>query len=136
MLHVLIADDDPVYRQLLETLLKQWNFRITLVCNGQEAMDAIERDPSIQLAVLDWNMPVMDGYEVCRQVKSDLSKNLYIILITGSRYKDEIINVLVAGADDYILKPFDAMDLKIRVRSAMRIINLEKELNSLRAMAL
>jgi len=134
-MHVLIADDDPVYRQLMEDLLRQWGIRTTVVSDGDEAWTAIQRDWTLDVAILDWMMPGMDGYEVCRRIKEDKSREVYIILITGSRLKDEIIKVLVAGADDYILKPFEALDLKVRFRNTMTILALRSEIAELRQMA-
>ncbi len=133
-MHVLIADDDPVYRNLLDDLLGQWcGFDVTCACDGQEAWEAIERDPTVQLAILDWMMPGMDGYQICQRLKSDdATADVYTILVTGSQLKDEVIKVLVAGADDYIIKPFDPLDLRIRVRAAMRIITLRAEVAELR----
>ncbi len=128
-MRVLIADDDPVYRSLLGDLLEQWEFEVQCTADGQEAWEALRRDPTIKLAVLDWMMPGIDGYEVCHRIKQDPTKShIYTILVTGSRLKDEIIKVLVAGADDYIIKPFEPLDLRMRIRAAMRIINLEAEL--------
>lgn len=131
-MHVLIADDDPVYRTFVEDLLGQWKFEVTSACDGNEAWEAVEGNETIKLVILDWIMPRMDGHEVCRKLKDSLSRDVYTILITGSRLKEEVIKVLVSGADDYISKPFDAVDLKIHVRTAMRIINLEAEVAELR----
>lgn len=131
-MHVLIADDDPVYRGLLEEFLQDWGFEITSVCDGSEAWEAIHSDPTIELAILDWVMPRMDGYEVCQKLKDEGGKHVYTILITGSRLKEDVIKVLIAGADDYIIKPFEATDLKIHLRNATRIINLTSEVAELR----
>ena len=131
-MHILIADDDPIYRDCLEGLLKDWRFEVTTTCNGQEAWDAFQRDRGIQLAILDWMMPEIDGYELCQRLKQERDNDIYIILLTSSRLKEEIIKVLIAGADDYIIKPFEAMDLKIRLRTAMRILSLEAEVAELR----
>ncbi len=74
-------------------------------------------------------MPQMDGFEVCRRIRQMHPEgDFYIILLTGSRQKEEIIKVLVAGADDYLLKPFDPLDLKIRLRAARRILDLQSAL--------
>lgn len=131
-MYVLIADDDPVYRTILKELLTGWDFEVTVVTNGREALDAIRGDPAIRLAVLDWMMPEVNGFEVCRRLKQDDARDIYVILVTGSRNRKQIIRVLVAGADDYLLKPFESMDLKIRLRGALRIIELENEVWRLR----
>ena len=135
-MRILIADDDPVYRTLLGDLLVQWGFDVVLTCDGQEASEAIQADPDIDLAVLDWMMPGKDGYELCREIKQDPARqDLYIIIITGSRCRDQLLKVVVAGADDYILKPFEPLDLKIRLHAAKRIIDLRAELAQLRRSA-
>jgi DNA-binding response OmpR family regulator len=132
-MHVLIAEDDPVYRALLEELLSSWGYDVVKADDGQQAWEAIQSRDDIQIAVLDWLMPELDGYEVCRRIRQDSRRQgLYTILVTGHRERDEIVKVLVAGADDYILKPFEPLDLKIRLRVAMRVINLEAELAELR----
>lgn len=131
-MHVLIADDDPVYQQLVDDLLNQWGITTTLVPDGEQAWDAFQRDKTIDVAILDWMMPGLDGFEVCQRIKQDPSREVYIILITGSRLKEEIIRVLIAGADDYIMKPFEALDLKVRLRNAMTILALRAEVAELR----
>ncbi len=123
---ILIADDDPVYRSLLESMLKQWGYEVIVACDGKEAMEVLSQPDAPMLVIIDWMMPEMDGFEVCRQVRQlRPESNCYIILLTGSRQKEEIIKVLVAGADDYLLKPFDPLDLKIHLRAARRIIDLQ-----------
>jgi len=132
-MHVLIADDDAVYRAFLQDLLRKWGYDVTVTCDGGEAWRAVQDEPQINVAILDWMMPGMDGYEVCRKIKNDLvERDIYTILITGSRLKGDMIKVLVAGADDYIIKPFEPLDLKIRLRAAIRIIHLEAEAAELR----
>ena len=133
-MHVLIADDDAVYRTFLQNLLRKWRYDVTVTCDGGEAWRAIQEKPQINVAILDWTMPEINGYEVCRKIKNDLvGRDIYTILITGSGLKSDMIKVLVAGADDYIIKPFDPLDLKIRLRAAIRIIHLEEEAAELRS---
>ena len=135
-MRILIADDDPVYQTLLEDLLEQWGFDVVVTCDGNEAYEAIQRDGTIELAIIDWMMPEMDGYAVCRRIKQDSStENLYIIMLTGNKLKGDIIKVLVAGADDYIIKPFEPLDLKIRIHAARRILDLQAELAELQKSA-
>ncbi|MDY6913347.1 MAG: response regulator transcription factor [Planctomycetota bacterium] len=135
-MRVLIADDDPVYQILLEDLLKQWGFDVVVTGDGSEAYQAIRQDKAIKLAILDWMMPGTDGYAVCRLIKEDQSRqNVYIIMLTGDRLKDDIVKVLVAGADDYLIKPFEPLDLKIRLHTARRILDLQAEVAELRQSA-
>jgi DNA-binding response OmpR family regulator len=126
---ILIADDDAVYRSLLERMLKQWEYEVIVTCDGQEALDVLHGPDPPKLLIVDWMMPHVDGFEVCRRIRQESPESdFYIILLTGSRMKEEIIKALVAGADDYLLKPFDPLDLKIRLRAARRIIDLQSAL--------
>jgi DNA-binding response OmpR family regulator len=133
-MQVLIADDDPVYRGLMEDLLKQWNFDVLVASDGAEAWELIQQNPSIKIAILDWMMPNMDGYEVCRNIKEGRHRDIHTVLVTGSRFKSEIIRVLVVGADDFVMKPFEAMDLKIRLRTAVTIVTMRSEIAELQSM--
>ena len=132
-MHVLIADDDPVYQSLLSGLLSEWRFQITTAGDGLEAWEAIQRDPTIRLAILDWLMPGMDGFQVCTKARNQgPNEDLYILIVTGSSTRDDIMKVVVAGADDYLIKPFQPFDLKIRLRNAIRILQLQEEAAALR----
>ena len=78
-------------------------------------------------------MPEVDGFEVARTIRSEkLGKDVYVLMITGNRKKEDMMQVLVCGADDYLIKPFDPMDLKIHLRSAMRIVHLREEIDALK----
>ena len=132
-MRVLIADDDPIYRGMVEELLSEWGMQVTTADDGQSAWRAMQNDPEIELAILDWMMPGMQGDEVCQQIKLQGDRDVFVLLITGSRNREEITKVLVAGADDYVLKPFEAIDLKIRVRNAMRTLRLLEEIRALQA---
>ena len=128
-MRVLIADDEPVYQVLLQELFEAWGFEVVVARDGNEAWELLQADPEIRMATLDWMMPGMDGYQVCARAREQASRDLYILLITGGARKQDLDRVLVVGADDYLLKPFEALDLKIRVRTAMRIMSLQDELN-------
>ena len=128
-MQILVADDDPVYRSLLQGLLEESHFEVVLACDGAEAWEVLQRPDAPTLALLDWNMPGMEGYEVCRKVrqaKGDSSP--YILMVTSNSSREELLKVLVAGADDYLLKPFEPLDLKIRLRTAVRILSLQDRL--------
>jgi len=132
-MRVLVADDDPTYRTLLGQLLASWDFEAVLVADGVQALEALRRDRRLRLVILDWEMPGADGFEVAKTIRSEKGDaGPYILMITGSRKKQELIRVLVCGADDYLIKPFDPMDLKIHLRSAMRILHLQEEVDALR----
>ncbi|MFW6133042.1 MAG: response regulator [Planctomycetota bacterium] len=132
-MRVLIADDDATYRQWLEMLLSGWDFEPETVSDGQQAMAALRRPDAPRLVILDWCMPEADGFEVARFLRGQHhTSDAYVLMITGSRSKDDMLQVLVCGADDYLIKPFDPMDLKIHLRAATRILHLQAELANLR----
>jgi len=131
-MRVLVADDDPVYRSLLSQLFNEWHFEVELAGDGVEAWEILQGEDPPRLVVLDWMMPNMDGFEVCKKIRSEPGcKNTYVLIMTSSRKKAEIMKVVVAGADDYLIKPFDPMDLKIHLRSAIRVLKLQEELDKL-----
>ena len=132
-MHVLIADDDPVCRTFLEDLAKGWGFTVSLAQDGEEALAGVRATPSPDILVLDWMMPKLDGYEVCRRLKQSMGQAIYIIMITGGGLKEDLIKPLVAGADDFIVKPFEGIDLKLHLRNAVTIIKLRAENAELRA---
>ncbi len=125
-MHILIADDDAFYRALLEGFLKEWRFRVTAACNGGEAWEAIQRDRTIKLAILNWMMPVLDGYEICRRLTKAGREDIYTILVIGNRFKGEIVKALIPAANDYLTKPFGPRELKIRLRSAMGAMHVRQ----------
>lgn len=130
-MRVLVADDDPVCRALVGELVTPWGFEVTTATDGVEAMGVLRRPDPPPLVILDWNMPRMDGFEVCCAVRRSMGGDrTYILLVTGSRNRDDLMKVVVAGADDYLTKPFEPADLKIRLRTAVRIIHMQEELAS------
>jgi two-component system cell cycle response regulator len=132
-MNVLIADDDVVSRRLLQVSLSQAGYQVETAANGAEALRALQESDRHRLAVLDWMMPEMDGVEVCRAVRK-LAREpyIYIILLTAKEQQDEIVEGLEAGADDYITKPFDLHELKARLRSGKRILELQEQIVSAR----
>ena len=130
-MHILIADDDPVYRTFIEELVSKWGFTVSLACDGKEALEALDATPKPDAVLLDWMMPEIDGFEVCRRIKQSEHKDTYVIMITGISKKNDLIKVLVAGADDYIGKPFEPIDLQIHLRNAVAMLTLRTELAEL-----
>jgi len=126
---VLIAEDDPLFRRILERWFQQWDYRVTAVENGLDAWEVLQRDDAPQLAILDWMMPGMDGIELCRRIRSrDQSPYRYVLLLTAKDDKQDVIAGLEAGADDYLTKPFDVDELRARVRAGKRILDLQAAL--------
>lgn len=127
---VLIVDDDPLMLRLLEASLTKWGHDILIARDGLQARSLIaDRDNCVSMVLLDREMPGMDGLELCRQVRqSDRGDYVYIILLTAHREKDDIVAGLDAGADDYVTKPFNPEELRVRLKAGLRIIRLEREL--------
>ena len=126
---VLIAEDDLVSRRILESTLAKWGYDVVVCSNGAEAWQALQNEGAPQLAILDWMMPAMAGVEICRQVrKQPKGPYVYILLLTAKSRKEEIIEGMEAGADDYLAKPFDIQELKVRLHAGKRILDLQAEL--------
>ena len=118
---ILVAEDDPVSRILISTRLTKWGYEVVLRNDGAEAM-AVLREPNPPcLAILDGSMPNMDGLEICRRVR-EAEKMVYIILLTARDSKENVVEGLRAGADDYLIKPFHAEELHARILTGLRIM--------------
>jgi DNA-binding response OmpR family regulator len=125
---VVIADDDSVSRELVSTTVDQWGFHTVVTQDGHEAMAAIRAEKGPVVAILDWMMPGMDGLEVCRRVRQT-GKPVHIILLTVRATKENLVEALESGADDYLVKPFDKNELHARIHVGMRILNLQNALS-------
>jgi two-component system cell cycle response regulator len=126
---VLVAEDDVVFRRILESMLGKWDYDVVTASDGIEAWEILQAADAPQLALLDWMMPGLDGTEICRRVRQGPAEPyIYIILLTARGQRGDMIAGLDAGADDYITKPFDPMELKGRVRAGIRILNLQSDL--------
>jgi len=128
-MHALIADDDRMAREILRRTLTRMGFDVTAVVDGAEAWQHLEGVAVPTLAVLDWMMPLMDGPEVLRRVRRERPlANLYLILLTALESRRDVITGLDAGADDYIVKPFDPDELRARVQVGVRVVTLQERL--------
>jgi two-component system cell cycle response regulator len=126
---VLIADDDPVSRRLLQVTLSNSGYETAIAVDGVEALRMLEEKDSPRLVILDWIMPNMDGVEVCRTIRRRTAEPYsYVILLTVKGQQREIVEGLESGADDYITKPFDLLELKARLRAGRRILELQDQL--------
>ena len=131
---VLIAEDEPVSRRLLESFLRKWGYDVLVTCDGSEAWEALQETDSPNLVVSDWMMPETDGLELCRKIRGmDRSGYNYFILLTAKGRKNDVIQGLEAGADDFLIKPFDKEELQYRIRIGERIIELERRVMDLAA---
>jgi DNA-binding response OmpR family regulator len=128
-MRVLVAEDNPVVQSLLRSLLTKWGYEVVLVRSGAEAWEVLQQDAGVRLAILDWMMPGLDGIEVCRRVRAQPgNRYVYVILLSARAEQEDIVQALEAGADDYITKPFHAGELRARMRSAVRVVQLEESL--------
>ena len=125
---VLIADDEPVSRRLLEATLASKGYKVVTAGDGLEAWRVLQDTNAPSLAILDWMMPGMDGVDVCRRVRSTPGlKVIYIILLTV-KGREHVVEGLQAGADDYITKPFDPAELEARLQVGARVTDLQNKL--------
>lgn len=121
-MRVLFADDDIIARTLMAAVLADLNHAATVVDNGQAAWDAFQKDP-VPLVVLDINMPGLDGLEVCRRIREhDAGRETFVVVVTARDGRDDLMNVLEAGADDYVTKPASPENLRARLEIAERRI--------------
>ncbi len=128
---LLITEDEPVSRHILQSVLVKWGYEVLTATNGEEAWEVLQGEDPPSLAILDWMMPEMDGLEVCRKVRQcDRLKLTYLILLTAKDRKEDLVVGLRAGADDYIPKPFDVRELRARIEVGLRILNLQKTLSN------
>ncbi len=126
---ILLAEDHYVSRHLLQRNLASWGFEVTVAEDGGTATDILLGENPPPLAIIDWMMPEADGLEVCRQVRARADgKYVYLVLLTAKSQKDEIAAGLEAGADDYVIKPFDPDELRARLKVGQRVVQLERSL--------
>jgi diguanylate cyclase (GGDEF)-like protein len=126
---ILLADDEPIARTMLQHWLTGWGYTVVAVKDGEAAIAALQADQEIRLAVVDWVMPKVDGVQVCRHVRSGPSEPyIYVVLLTARDNKTDIVDGLDAGADDYLIKPCNPLELKVRLRAGRRVVELQEEL--------
>jgi DNA-binding response OmpR family regulator len=124
---ILVAEDDAVSRELIKARLANWGYEVVVTQSGSEAMAEFRKKDAPSLAILDWMMPDMDGLEVCRRVR-EADRMVYIILLTARGGKENLIEGLSAGADDYLIKPFDKDELHARLLVGVRVMELQAAL--------
>ena len=126
-MRILVADDDPVSLLLLESTLTEWGDEVVTARNGVAAWEVLRRADAPRLAILDWIMPGLDGLEICRKVRAESeAPNVYLIMLTGKTGAHDIVQGIEAGADDYVNKPFDEQQLRVRLRAGRRIVELQE----------
>jgi diguanylate cyclase (GGDEF)-like protein len=131
-MRILIADDSIVSRHLLDATLRKWGYEVVVACDGLEAWNALQAGDSPRIAILDWVMPGLTGPEVCKRVRENSRSSdgsyTYLLLLSSKSQREDLIEGLESGADDYLTKPFDQHELKVRLRAGIRIIDLQREL--------
>ena len=127
---ILLAEDSKVYRALIENLLKDWGFDLVVAENGQQAWEILRQPEGPCLALLDWMLPGIDGLELCQRIRAmpTSGRYIYTLLLTARDKKADLIAALEAGADDYLAKPFDHPELRLRLMAGKRLLELHEEL--------
>jgi DNA-binding response OmpR family regulator len=126
---VLITEDHDIFRRLLQSYLASWEFEVTTASDGEEALRIITSHDPPAIAILDWMMPKLDGLEVCTRVRAAENRPyVYLVMLTAKGQSGEIAAGLEAGADDYIVKPFDPDELRARLKVGQRVVSLERAL--------
>jgi diguanylate cyclase (GGDEF)-like protein len=124
---ILIAEDDPIARCVLETTLRKSGYDVYAVLDGNAAWQALQQPVAPRLVILDWMMPGMDGVEICRALRARSTiPYVYVLMVTAKGQKQDVIEALEAGADDYLIKPFDHYELHARLTVGSRILDLQQ----------
>jgi diguanylate cyclase (GGDEF)-like protein len=128
-MRILVAEDEITFRHMLKTFLTKWGYQIVVVSDGLEAWKVLQGEDRPRLALLDWMMPNMDGVEICRAIREKKpDPYIYLLLLTSRDQKQDVVEGIEAGADDYLIKPFDPQELRARIHAGERIIELEDRL--------
>ena len=127
---ILVADDDSTSRLMLHGILSKWDKEVVTVADGHAAWEILKDRDAPLIAILDWEMPGIDGVELCRMVKAQPNQQpIYLVILTGRQAKNDIVVGLDSGADDYITKPFDNSELRARIGVAERLISTQLTLS-------
>ena len=131
-MRILIADDERVSTMMLGRTLEQWGFEVVVAQDGVEAWERIVSDQPPALAIVDWEMPGLDGIELCRRIRATtLRSPVYVILLTARNSRQDLVAGLEAGADDYLTKPFDPDELRARIHVGQRTLGLIENIKRL-----
>ena len=126
---VLAAEDNPIFQSMLSNMLTKWGYEPVIAHDGNEAWDALQQPDGPQLAILDWMMPGLNGVDICRGVRAaGREPYVYILLLTSRTDSRDLVEGMEAGADDYVTKPFQTHELRVRLRAGRRILELQQQL--------
>lgn len=128
---ILIAEDDVTSRLILENMLTKWGYDVVSATDGNDAWEKLQEEDAPRLVILDWMMPGIEGIEICRRIRENSKSEdqyTYLTLLTAKESKENIVTGMEAGADDYVTKPFDMHELRVRVRAGERIVQLQSDL--------
>ena len=125
---ILIADDEPISRRLLDVTLRKLGHEVVVVSDGAQAVERLLCGSAPRLAIVDWEMPKLDGLEVCRRLRLRQHPYVYLILLTARSEHRDMVRALDADVDDFLVKPFDASELRARLRSGTRVLDLQEGL--------
>jgi phosphoserine phosphatase RsbU/P len=127
-MRALVADDDRIGTAMLSWTLRRWQFEVSVAHDGEAAWDQIQTEAP-QLAIIDWMMPTLDGLDLCRRIRQDPARaHMYLILLTARHSKEDMLTGLEAGADDFLVKPFDPEELRARLHVGVRVVSLQERL--------
>jgi sigma-B regulation protein RsbU (phosphoserine phosphatase) len=128
-MRVLIADDDAVTSRRLQGLAASWGYTVVTAVDGPSTLIALDSADAPGLVLLDWVMPGVNGVDVCRSLRARVGgQPPYIIMLTGRGDRDSMMAGFDAGADDFLAKPFDADELRSRMKAGARIVDLQQRL--------
>lgn len=125
---ILIADDDPIIRQVLMNLLSKWGYGVVPTTNGSEAWEVLQHDTDLRIGLFDWFMPEVNGMELTRRIREANLAPFYVILCTARGGKDSLLDAFDAGVDDFVSKPFDKEVLQARIKVGVRAVEVQSYL--------
>jgi diguanylate cyclase (GGDEF)-like protein len=138
-MQALVVDDSAIYRKLIGDHLRDWGFEVKLAEDGSQAQKILTQSDAPRLALLDWVLPDIDGIQLCKAIRKRSSNGnntpdtyTYVILLTGKEGRENMLEAMKAGADDYLVKPIDELELKARLLVGKRILDLHEQLVSAR----
>jgi len=128
---VLVAEDDLTSRTILTAILQKWGYEVVSAVDGEQALEVLQQPDAPKLALLDWSMPGLSGVEVCSRLRDkQINDSIYIIILTAKSEKKNIVEGLNAGANDYIIKPYDNDELQARINVGKRMVEIQSELEN------